>query len=63
MQQDTYLAPISERGSRVLDLIKTDPRQAAQLMEALSSEEKISLVSHEALRDPKGAQESVIPVG
>jgi hypothetical protein len=57
MPQDTYLAPISERGSRVLDLIKTDPRQAAQLMEALTGEEQISLVSHQALRDPKGAQD------
>jgi hypothetical protein len=57
MPQDTYLAPISERGSRVLDLIKTDPRQAAQLMEALTGEEQISLVSHQALQDPKGAQD------
>jgi hypothetical protein len=57
MQHDTYLAPISEQGSRVLDLMKTDPRQASQLMEALSSEEQISLVSHQALSDPKSAQE------
>lgn len=57
MQQDTSLVPISEDGRRVLDLIKTDSRQASQLMEALSPEEQVSLVSYQALRDPKGAQE------
>jgi len=57
MRQENYLVPISEDGKRVLDLIKTDRSQACALMESLSEEEKISLVSRQALKDPKGAQE------
>jgi len=57
MQQEGFLVPISEDGRRVLDLIKTDRQEASELMESLSTEEQISLVSHQALRDPKGAQE------
>jgi len=57
MEQDTRLVPISENGQRVLDLIKTDRHEASQLMQALSRDEQISLVSHQATRNPKGAQE------
>lgn len=57
MQHETYLAPISERGEKVLDLIKVDSHAASQLMAALPREEQVSLVSHQALRDPKSAQE------
>ena len=55
--QDTFLAPISPQGKRVVDLLKTDPHEASQLMESLSMEEQISLVSHQATKDPKAAQE------
>ncbi len=57
MHREDFLVPISEDGNRVLDLIKTDREKASELMEALSPEEQISLVSHQAVRDPKGAQE------
>lgn len=57
MQQENYLIPISEDGKRILDLIKTDRDQATALMESLSEEERISLVTRQALKDPKGAQE------
>ncbi len=57
MQQDSFLVPISDDGHRVLSLLKKDPRQASQLMAALSTEEQINLVSHQAIRDPKAAQE------
>jgi len=57
MQQEGFLVPISADGKRVLDLVKTDPKGAAQLMESLSTEEQVSLVSHQATRDPKGAQD------
>lgn len=57
MQREDFLVPISEDGKRVIDLIKTDRQQATELMESLSGAEQISLVSHHALRDPKGAQE------
>jgi hypothetical protein len=56
MQHETALAPVSEDGRKVLDLMKLDARAASQLMESLSREEQISLVSHQALRDAKGAQ-------
>lgn len=57
MQQENFLVPVSEDGQRVLDLVKTDPQQASQLMAALSSDEQISLVSRQAVRDPKAAQD------
>jgi predicted nucleotidyltransferase len=57
MNDETYLAPVSERGKKVLDLIKVDSHAASQLMASLPREEQVSLVSHEALRDPKSAQE------
>jgi len=53
------LAPISEDGKRVLDLVKTDPKRASQLMERLSTEEQVSLVSRQAYRDPKAAQDLI----
>jgi hypothetical protein len=56
MRED-FLVPISNEGKRVLDLIKTDRQQATDIMESLSGAEQISLVSHHALNDPKGAQE------
>ena len=36
MQRDDSLVPISDQGWRVLDLVKKDPKQASQLMAALS---------------------------
>lgn len=57
MQQDKLLAPISDDGRRVPDLIKTDRRQATMLMESLSGDEQVALVSRQAILDPKGAQE------
>ncbi len=59
MHSDAFLVPISEDGRKVLELIKVDRHEAAQLMEVLSPEEKVSLVSHQAIKDPKGAQELV----
>ncbi len=55
--EDFFLAPISEDGKRVLDLISIDQRTASQVMESLPSQEQIALVSRQAVRDPKGAQE------
>lgn len=55
--QDTFLAPITPQGKRVLDVLKTNPHEASQLMESLSRDEQISLVSHQAAKDPKAAQE------
>ncbi|MEW6530494.1 MAG: hypothetical protein AB1473_06645 [Thermodesulfobacteriota bacterium] len=57
MQRDDSLVPISDQGWRVLDLVKKDPKQASQLMAALSEEERVSLVSYEASRDPRRAQD------
>ncbi|MBI4964257.1 MAG: hypothetical protein HY913_13345 [Desulfomonile tiedjei] len=57
MANDTHLVPVSERGKKVLDLVKVDNRAASQLMASLPLEEQASLVSHQALRDPKSAQE------
>lgn len=57
MQHEPFLVPITEQGQKVLDLIKVDSGAASQIMESLSREEQISLVSHQALRDAKGAQE------
>jgi hypothetical protein len=57
MDQDTRLIHISETGRRVIDLMKIDLQQASQLIQALSREEQISLVSHQAIRDPKSAQD------
>ena len=60
--EDTQLVPISDSGKRVIDLIKIDRQEASQLMQALSREEQISLVSRQATRDPKGAQDLVFLV-
>jgi hypothetical protein len=57
MGNDSYLAPVSDRGKKILDVIKVDSHAASQLMASLPREEQASLVSHEALRDPKSAQE------
>jgi hypothetical protein len=55
--QDTNLVPISSEGRRVVDLLTTDRGEASELMASLSREEQISLVSHQATKDPKSAQE------
>ncbi|MBM4329576.1 MAG: hypothetical protein FJ118_20745 [Deltaproteobacteria bacterium] len=57
MQREDSLVPISDQGRRVLDLVRKDPKQASQLMAALSEEERVSLVSYEASRDPRRAQD------
>lgn len=57
MQQDALLVPITDNAKQVLDLVKTDPRRASEIMASLSNEEQISLVTRQAMRDPKGAQE------
>lgn len=57
MQHDNLLAPISQDGKRVLDLVKIDRKEASMLMESLSRDEQVTLVSRQAIRDPKGAQE------
>ena len=53
MRQDDFLVPITENGQKVLDLVKTNLKEASQLMEALGPEEKVSLVSNQAISDPK----------
>ncbi len=60
--EDTSLIPISDAGKRVIDLMKIDRNQASQLMQTLSREEQISLVSRQATRDPKAAQDLVFLV-
>ncbi len=57
MQQDVLLVPLSGNSKRVLDLVKTSPHEASQLMAALERDEQISLVSQQAMKDPKAAQE------
>ncbi len=57
MEQNGFLVPVSEEGHRVLDLVKTDRHRASALMESLSREEQISLVSYQATSDPKRAQD------
>lgn len=57
MNQDAFLAPISDQGKMVVDLIKTDRHKASELMATLAHEEQVSLVSQQASKDPKGAQE------
>ncbi|MFH0960159.1 MAG: hypothetical protein V1897_15810 [Pseudomonadota bacterium] len=59
MRLENYLTPISEKGHKVLDLVKTDKKHAAELMMSLSREDQINLVSNEALTDPRNAQEIV----
>jgi hypothetical protein len=57
MNQDTFLAPVTEKGQQVLDLIKINKNKAAELMLGLNPEEQISLVTRQATKDPLGAQE------
>jgi hypothetical protein len=57
MNQDTLLVPVSEQGKQVLDLLKTDRHRASEIMNTLSPEEQASLVSRQATKDPKAAQE------
>lgn len=57
MQHDSLLAPISQEGKKILDLVKVDRKQASMLMESLSIDEQVTLVSRQAIRDPRGAQE------
>ncbi len=59
MQLENYLTPLSEKGHKVLDLIKLNKKHASELMESLSREEQVNLVSSEALTDPRNAQEIV----
>ena len=57
MQDEKFLVPISDEGHRVLDLYKNDAKTASQLMATLSEDEQVSLVTRQALKDPKGAQD------
>lgn len=57
MRQEDFLVPVSENAQRVLDLVKRDGRRASQLMASLSREEQVSLVSRQASRDPRSAQD------
>ncbi len=57
MHEDKSLVLISEDGRRVLDLVKIDPAKASEIMQSLSEDEQISLVSRQAMKDPKGAQD------
>lgn len=59
MRLENYLTPLSEQGHRVLDLMKIDRKHASELLENLSRDEQINLVSNEALQDPKNAQEII----
>jgi hypothetical protein len=57
MHDEKFLVPISDEGHRVLELYKNDAKTASQLMAALSEDEQISLVTRQAVKDPKGAQD------
>lgn len=57
MQNEALLAPISEKGKQVVDLMKTNRHKASELMGALPAEEQVALVSRQAIKDPKAAQE------
>lgn len=57
MNSDQFAAPITEEDNQVVDLVKTDRHKASELMEALSPEEQVSLVTKQAMRDPRVAQE------
>jgi hypothetical protein len=57
MDRNGFLVPVSEDAYKVLDLVKTDQHRASELMASLSREEQISLVSYQATRDPKRAQD------
>ncbi len=59
MDQDSRLAPISKTGETVVELMNIDRHKASELMQSLSLEEQISLVSRQATRDPKSAQDLV----
>lgn len=59
MRNDSLLAPVSESARQVADLIVKDKHQAAELMAALSPEEQISLVSHQAYTNPRKAQDII----
>jgi hypothetical protein len=59
MRQDAFVVPLSDKGAKVLDLVKKDRGLASELMRTLSREEQVGLVSHEATKDPKTAQELV----
>lgn len=60
MRDDTIMAPLSEGGKQVLDLVKVKPKQAAEIMLALPMEERISLVQRQSVQDPKSAEELVL---
>ncbi len=57
MTHDFLPVALSTDGERVLDLVKTDRRRASQIMAALSREEQVNLVSYQAQRDPKAAED------
>ena len=54
---ETLLVPVTDEAKRVLDLVKRDPQKASEIMASLSSEEQISLVTRQAMRDPRSAQD------
>ncbi len=57
MQYDSSLVPVSDDGRKVLDLVKVDRHKASEIMEALPFEEKVGLVTYQASRDPKRAED------
>jgi hypothetical protein len=57
MVHEGFLVPVSDDGYKILELVKSDPRRASELMACLSREEQISLVSFQAARDPRKAQD------
>ncbi len=57
MHPENFLVSITEDGRKVLNLAKADPSKAAELLAALPAEEQASLVSFQASRDPRAAQD------
>ncbi|MEW6347461.1 MAG: DUF6178 family protein [Thermodesulfobacteriota bacterium] len=57
MQHDSFLVPVSEDGRQVLDLVKVDKHRASEIMAALPLEDQVGLVSYQASRDPKRAED------
>jgi hypothetical protein len=60
MRDNTIAGPLSEEGKEVMDLVKIKPKQAAELMMALSREEQVSLVQRQSALDPKSAEDLVL---
>jgi hypothetical protein len=59
MPDQTHSAAVPEESEHLLALVKVDRHRASDLMQALARDEQVALVSYQAVRDPRKAQELI----